>query len=254
MPEGDTIHRIALRIDAALGGRSLDRAAAPNPRSPLHRRAGELEGSTLARAEARGKHLLLHLDEDRILHSHLGMNGRWWISADGRAPLGRPWLVLASGPASAALNGGKLLRLAGAARVRNDPALLGLGPDPLEPDFDERVAVARLLDWEPSEPVGSALLEQRLLAGIGNVIRTEALFGAGVSPWRRIGDLEEGAAAELVGIARWVMETAVGTGRRPKRIYGALARRPCPRCSGTIRSHRQGDDARITYWCEGCQR
>ncbi len=254
MPEGDTIHRIARRIDAALAGRALERAEAPNPRSPLHGRVAELAGATLLRSEARGKHLLLHLDRDRVLHNHLGMNGRWRVSADGRPPGGKPWLLLASGPAVASLSGGKLLRLTSVARARSDPALALLGPDPLAPGFDEAAAAERLAGWEPSERVGAALLDQRLLAGVGNVIRIEALWRARVSPWRRVGELAGDEPRELVAACRWIMETALTRGSRPKRIYGSLARRPCPRCGGRIRAHGQGDDNRVTYWCEGCQR
>lgn len=252
MPEGDTIHRIALRIEAALGGRRLERVEAPNPRSPLHSRAGDLEGATLERAEARGKHLLLHCSGEQVIHSHLGMNGRWFIRSDGSPPYGKPWLLLAAGPGIASQSGGKLLRLISARRARNDPVLRALGPDPLAPDFDQAVAVQRLLSWEPSAEVGAALLDQRLLAGIGNVIRIEACFAAAVSPWRRVERLNGGEAERIVTSCREVMLEAVRTGHRPKRIYGA-ERKPCPRCGGRIERGRQGDDARTTSWCPGCQ-
>ena len=254
MPEGDTIHRISRRINAALAGRRLDRAIAPNPRSPLHSRAAELESATLTGSEAFGKHLLVHFDNDRALHSHLGMNGRWRISADGSQAFGKPWLLLGSGIAEAHVSGGKILRLVSAAKARNDPSIRSLGPDPLRAGFDVDAAAARILGWEPSERIGAALLDQSLLAGIGNVIRIEALWLAEVSPWRPIAELREPEAAALVTHSKWVMETAIAKGRRPKQIYGRnLARRPCPRCGGRIRSHGQGDDNRVTYWCEGCQ-
>jgi endonuclease VIII len=254
VPEGDTIHRIAGRLDAILGGVPRELVEAPSPRSPLHSRAGELAGATLERAEARGKHLLLHLDRDRVIHSHLGMNGRWRLRADGPPPGGRPWLLLGAGGAHAALTGGRLLRLISAAQARHDPVLRRLGPDPLAPGFEQAAAAVRLAGSEPSAELGAALLDQGLIAGIGNVIRIEALFAAGVSPWRRVGELTPEEAAAIVREARAVMAASVRTGRRPKRIYGRLAERPCPRCGGTIRTRRQGDDARVTYWCEGCQR
>ena len=120
--------------------------------------------------------------------------------------------------------------------------------------FDPEAAVARILGRDPSERIGAALNDQSLIAGIGNVIRIEALWLARVSPWRRIGNLEAAEAGALVEHAKWVMETSVARGRRPKKIYGSLARRPCPRCGGAIQTRGQGDDNRITYWCEGCQR
>ena len=253
MPEGDTIHRVATRINSALVGREIEIADAPSARSPLHRRAAELTGLRLERVEARGKHLLLHFSGDAVVHSHLGMNGRWFVRADGRRPSGRPWLVLGSGAAFASQTGGKILRMTSAVRARNDPVLLRLGPDPLAPGFDPESATARLLVWEPSIPVGEALLDQTLIAGIGNVIRVEACFLPGVSPWRRVGDLGTEEARAIVDSAAEVMAATHATGRRPKQLYGR-APRPCIRCGGRILSRGQGDDARVTYWCEGCQR
>jgi endonuclease-8 len=253
MPEGDTIHRIARRIDAALVGRRIETAVAPSARSPLHSRAGDLAGRTLERVEARGKHLLLSFSGDVVVHSHLGMNGRWSVRDDGTMPGGRPWLVLASGVAAASQRGGRLLRMTSAARARNDPVLLGLGPDPLAPGFDPAAASTRLLAYEPTAAVGEALLDQSLIAGIGNVIRVEACFLSAVSPWRRVGDLEAGEARAIVDAAAAVMARSLAEGRRPKQLYGR-APRPCPRCGGRVLTRGQGDDARVTYWCEGCQR
>jgi endonuclease-8 len=256
VPEGDTIHRIARRFDAALVDRPLGRVEAPNPRSPLHHRAGELRERRIELAEARGKHLLLHFEGGLVVHNHLGVGGRWRLTADGRLPA-RPrsvWLLLASGPAVAALSGSKVLRLVSESRIRNDPLLARLGPDPLAPGFDERSAAARLLASEPTEPVGAALQDQELLAGVGNVIRIEALWLSRIDPWRPVGDLTTEEGAELVGNVASVMRTSLRTGRRPKRIYGSLARRPCPRCGAGIRGRGQGDANRVTYWCGRCQR
>lgn len=253
MPEGDTIHRAARRIGAALVGKEMAVADAPSPRSPIHSRSGELAGRVLERAEARGKHLLLHFSGDAVIHSHLGMSGRWYVRSDGRLPFGQPWLVLASGKGVASQSGGKILRLLSAARARNDPALLQLGPDPLRRGFDPDEAAARVLAYEPSAYVGEALNDQSVIAGIGNVIRVEACFLPGVSPWRRIGELSEEEAGRIVDAASWVMRTSLERGSRPKQIYGR-SRQPCPRCGGRVLTHGQGDDNRVTFWCESCQR
>jgi len=253
MPEGDTIHRAARKIHVALVGKRMARAEAPNPRSPIHGRAGGLADRTLERAEARGKHLLLHFSGDQVIHSHLGMSGRWFVRADGRLPFGKPWLLLAAGQGVASETGGKILRLVSASRARNDPALLQLGPDPLRPEYEPDEATARILAYEPSAAIGEALIDQSVIAGIGNVIRIEACFLPGVSPWRKVGDLTEEEARKIVDATSWVMETSLKRGSRPKRIYGH-SRRPCPRCGGRILSHGQGDDNRVTFWCEGCQR
>jgi endonuclease VIII len=212
-----------------------------------------LSGRTLESAEAHGKHLLLGFSGDRVVHSHLGASGRWFVRTDGRPSYGRPWLELAAGSAVANQDGGRILRMTTAARARNDPVLLQLGPDPLRPGYDRDAAAARLLAYEPSVPVGEALLDQSLIAGIGNVIRIEACFLPGISPWRAIGDLKPDEARAIVEANSWVMETSAATGRRPKRIYGR-GKQPCGRCGGRVMTRGQGDDNRVTYWCSGCQR
>jgi endonuclease-8 len=252
MPEGDTIHRIAERMRVALAGKVVERADAPSPRSPLHTRAPEIKGRVLEGAEARGKHLLVHFSDGLALHSHLGMNGRWFIRADGRLPHGKPWLVLASGRAVASLVGGKTLRLVSESRLRNDPGLAQLGPDPLAPGFDREEAAARLLRAGSGTEVGEALIDQSVIAGIGNVIRIEALFRARVSPWRGVDELDSDEALRVVAECERVMRTSIRTGRRPATMYKP-AGRVCPRCGGPVQSRGQGDANRITYWCDRCQ-
>jgi endonuclease VIII len=250
--EGDTIHRTARRLEAALAGREIALAEAPDPRSPIHHRAAELEGRTLERAEARGKHLLAHFSGGLVLHSHLGINGGWRIRADGRSPYGRPWVVLGSGRAVAAQYGGKLLRLVSESRARNDPVLRQLGPDPLSPGFDARAASRRLLEAGSGREVGDALLDQRVIAGIGNAIRVEACFQAGIDPWRKVDDLEAEEAERLVRANERVMRISLRRGRRPRTIYRA-GPRGCPRCGGPISVGGQSDANRATYWCRRCQ-
>lgn len=252
MPEGDTIHRAASRMNAALRGREIDRAEAPSPRSPLHHRAGELRGRTLELAEAKGKHLIAHFSGDVALHSHLGMNGRWWVAADGELPRRKPWLLVGSGRAFASQAGGQILRLVSESRVRNDPGLLQLGPDPLAPGFDREVAARRLRELGAGREVGDALLDQRIIAGIGNAIRVEALFQAGVSPWRAVNDLDADEAQSVITANERVMHTSLKRGRRPRSIYRGT-REPCPRCGGRVYSRGQGDANRMAYWCPVCQ-
>jgi endonuclease-8 len=250
VPEGDTIHRAARDINVALAGKEIGLAEAPNPRSPLHRRASELQGRTLEEAEARGKHLLVHFSGDAVLHTHLGMNGKVFVAADGRLPYGRPWWTLASGRAIAAQTGAKLLRLTSETRARNDPALLQLGPDPLRSDFDADAAVERVRRYGASREIGDAILDQRIIAGVGNAIRAEALFGARVSPFRAVDDLSEDELALVIAENVRVMRESLAKGRRPRAMYRA---RQCPNCGGPISSRGQGDDNRTAYWCPHCQ-
>ena len=253
MPEGDTIHRAARRMNAALEGRELALADAPNPRSPLHRRAAELQGRKLEGAEAFGKHLVAHFSGGVALHSHLAMNGKWWIAADGRLPYGRPWLRMASGRSIASQTGGKILRIVTEAKLRNDPALRRLGPDPLRADFDVAAAAARLRRRGAGREIGDALLDQEIIAGIGNAIRLEALFRARISPWRRVEDLSDAELELVVEENEWVMKRSIADGRRPRAIYRANVREGCPSCGGPIESRGQGDDNRTAYWCPRCQ-
>ena len=250
MPEGDTIHQAAARINAALGGREIGVAEAPNPRSPLHRSAAQLQGRTLDEAEARGKHLLVHFSGDVVLHTHLGMNGKVFVAADGRLPSGKPWWTLASGRAVAAQTGAKLLRLTSETRVRNDPSLMRLGPDPLRPDFDVADAAARLRERGAGREIGEALLDQGIISGIGNAIRVEGLFRARVDPFRKVGELSDNALELVVEENERVMRESMAKGRRPRAIYRA---RQCPSCGGEVRSRGQGDDNRTAYWCPNCQ-
>ncbi len=252
MPEGDSVHRVARRLNAALAGRELQRAQAPSPRSPLHRRAEALLGRRLDRAEARGKHLLAHFSGDLVLHSHLGMNGRWRFFSGARGPHGSPWLLLAADSAVAAQTGGKLLRLVDESRLRADPALRRLGPDPLGAGFDRGEAARRLRELGGGREVGEALLDQRIVAGVGNAIRNEACFAAGVSPWRPVDELGDEQAECLIGAVEWTMRVSLERGRRPRAIYRAT-RTGCPACGGRVSSRGQGDANRTAYWCTRCQ-
>jgi endonuclease VIII len=252
VPEGDTIHRIARRMQSALGEREMVLADAPSPRSPIHGRARDLKGRVLERAEARGKHLLIHFSGDLAVHSHLGMNGRWRIAADGRAPFGKPWLVLSSGRGIAAQTGGQVLRLVSEARLRNDPALRRLGPDPLAPGFELATTASRMRSAAAAIEIGEALLDQTLVAGIGNSIRNGALWHARVNPWRRVGEVEPEELERVLAESRRIMRITLEKGKRPPSIYRA-ERRGCPRCGGRVSVRGQGDANRAAYWCERCQ-
>jgi len=254
MPEGDSIYRAARAIEATLGDKEIVRAEAPDRRSPLHGRLAGLPGLLVEGVEPRGKHLLIHLSGGVVVHSHLGISGRWRNSSRGAPSPQRSWLLLAAADGTwVAQSGGKLLRLTTTSRVRRDPALLRLGPDPLDPAFDPDAAAVRLLAADPSREVGEALLDQSLIAGLGNVLRLEACFASGISPWRRVGDLSDTEADALIDAAAEQMRISIERGRRPTAIYRRPPQ-PCPRCGGRVRSRGQGDDNRTAYWCESCQR
>jgi endonuclease-8 len=252
MAEGDTILRAARRIEEAIGGERLE-VSAPNPRGRAAG-IGRLEGRTLEGADARGKHLLLRFD-DLVLHSHLGMSGSWHVYRRGaawRKPPGAAWAVLKGSGSEAVQFGGPTLRVLAAGALRRDPALSRLGPDILAPDFDA-AAVARSLRTDPHRALGDALLDQALVAGIGNIFKSEACFAARLDPWQPVGALTDEQLRRVIGAAHDLMREAVANGRHPRAVY-RRAGRPCPICATEIRSRGQGDANRTTYWCPSCQR
>jgi endonuclease-8 len=249
--EGDTILRAARRIEKALGGETVA-ISAPNPRG---RAAGvdRLDGKKLERAGAHGKHLLLHFD-DLVLHSHLGMSGSWHVYPRGarwRKPAGAAWAVLKGEQAEAVQFGGPTLRLLRADALRRDPVLSRLGPDILTADFDAET-VARSLRTAPHRTIGDALLDQTLVAGIGNIFKSEACFAARLDPWQPIADLDEDRLQQVAQAAHDLMQDAVERGRHPQAVY-RRAGQPCPTCGTPILSRGQGDANRTTYWCPACQ-
>jgi endonuclease-8 len=253
LAEGDTILRTARRLDAALTGNTVS-ARAPNPRG---RAAGveRLDGRRVEKVTSHGKHLLVHFDDDVVLHSHLGMNGSWQLYAPGarwrRAPRAA-WAVLGTGDAEAVQFGGSTLRVIGARRLRLDPTLSRLGPDILGEEFDPPAVAAALRSAAGDRELGDVLLDQRLVAGIGNIFKSEGCFAAAVNPWRAVGKLDASEIEMVLARTRELMGAAVASGRHPHKVY-RRAGEPCRRCRTRLRSRGQGDANRTTYWCPSCQ-
>jgi endonuclease-8 len=258
MAEGDTIHRNAARIQAALGDAPLEAAAAPNRRSRLQLQAdrlGSLAGRRLERADAHGKHLFLRFEGKLTLHCHQGMTGSWHVyerNAGQRRPLDSAWVVLTTATATAAEFGGPRLALRTEAELRADPRLRSLGPDLLAPEFTAERGVSALRAADPERQLGDALLDQRVIAGIGNVYKAEGCFAARVSPWQRLRRLSDEQLDRVVLETIRLMRAGLERERGARAIY-RRAGRPCPRCAERIRSRGQGDSNRLTYWCPGCQ-
>ena len=253
MAEGDTILRLARRLSEALAGAKLA-VRTPGQRRPTGLPAAELDGRRLNRAESRGKHLLLHFEGGLVLHSHLGMRGSWQIYRDGerwRRPARQAWVALRGNGAEAVNFGGSTMRIAREAQLWRDPRLAGLGPDLLADDLDVAAAAAGVR-VDPAMELGEALLDQRLVAGIGNIFKSEGCFEARLDPHRRTGSLSDDELVAVLEATRGLMLEAVETERQPRRVYRQSGR-PCPRCGTTISSRAQGDSARVTYWCPRCQ-
>jgi endonuclease VIII len=244
MPEGDSLHRAARRLQALVGERVA--VEAPHPRAAAEGVAERIDGRRLLGVEAIGKNLLLRFEGGLVLRSHLRMTGRWQVRERGRARRGTPWLVLAGRDREAVLWNGPVLELT--AR-----ATRSLGPDILAQPPDLAAMVANLRREHQGHELGDTLLDQGLVAGIGNVWKAEALWRAQLSPWLRLEDVTDTELERVLGEAARLMRASV-EGRRGERAVYRKAGRPCPRCGERIRSRGQGDDNRTAYWCPGCQR
>lgn len=244
MPEGDTVHRAARAMQPLVGEQVFVQSVHPRARSTGV--AERLDGRRLLRVEARGKNLLLYFDGGYALRSHLRMSGSWRMLRPDAPVSGQPWLILRAATGQAVLRGGSVLELTARAVSR-------LGPDILAepPDFAGMAAGLRATD--PGRAIGEALLDQRLVAGIGNIWRNEALWRAGISPWTALGELGNADVRDVLEAAATLMRDSVET-RHPTRAVFRRSGRPCPRCGAEICARRQGDAARTAYWCPGCQR
>ncbi|MEV6161742.1 DNA-formamidopyrimidine glycosylase family protein [Streptomyces sp. NPDC052052] len=261
MPEGDTVLRTARHLHTALADRVLTRSDLRVPRFAT----ADLTGRTVLDVTSRGKHLLTRIEGGLTLHSHLRMDGAWRVYAPGERWRGGPAhqirAVLANADHTAV---GYRLPVLELLRTRDEEKVVGhLGPDLLGPDWNPDIALRNLLS-DPVRPLGEALLDQRNLAGIGNVYKAELCFLARATPWLPVGDLAAPTAARLITTARQLLETnrdrpirtTTGTASpgRPTRerlwVYGR-AHRPCLRCGTPIRAADQ--DGRPTYWCPCCQ-
>jgi endonuclease-8 len=254
MAEGDSVLRAARQIEAALGRRRVQ-VRTPNPRGAAAGLA-RLDGRLLERSESHGKNLLLRFEDSVVLHSHLGMSGAWHVyplGARWHRGAGRAWAVLAGDSHEAVEFDGPTLRLLSAAQLRRDPFLARLGPDILGAEFSADGVLEWLRAADRGRELGDALLDQRLLAGIGNIFKSEACFAAGIDPTRPLEDLADEEVRRVIAAARELMQESAAGARRPLRVYrrsGAA----CPRCGARIRTARQGDASRSTFWCPGCQR
>jgi endonuclease VIII len=255
VPEGDTIHYAANRIRPVLAGHVPDEIRTPHPRFGAARWEERLAGRAVTSVDAHGKHLFLRFDGGLTIHSHLRMTGSWRVLDGERRIAGDAWLVLRRAGRAVVQRNGPVLELMTESRARFDQRLGALGPDILAPELDGERFLRRLREDDPTRPIGDALLDQRTIAGIGNMWKCEGCFAAGIDPWRPAGRVSDAEALAIVLACRPGMQRSAADGnqRRHRRIYG-MAGRPCPRCGAPIAARGQGDGNRTTYWCPACQR
>ena len=231
MPEGDAVHRAARRLQPLVGERL--EVETPHPRAAVGRLAERLGGRRLLAVEAIGKNLLLTFEGGYVLRSHLRMSGRWTVVPRDSERRGRPWLVLRGRRREAVLWNGPVLEL-------HTRGLTGVGADILAepPDLDRMLASLRRTD--PSRELGDALLDQRLVAGIGNKWKAEALWQVPLSPWRPVSETSDEELRAALESAAKLMRGSLEGVRGRNNAYRRVGR-PCPRCGEPIRSRGQGD-------------
>lgn len=273
MPEGDTIFRAARTLDRALAGKTIVAFESVLPALTRVHEDRPLTGRTIERVVAAGKHLLMHFSGGLVLRTHMRMKGSWHIYRKGeqwQRPRGDMRIVIATSDFVAVAFNVPIAEMIPARDLACHAELRKLGPDLLSADFDAAEAMRRLRA-RPDAAIADALLNQRVLAGIGNVYKSEILFVCRINPFALVRDLADEALAELIRTARKFllanvadgvspMTTYVGFRRTTRRddpkgrlwVYGR-GRLPCRLCGTPIAVRKQGADVRLTYWCPACQ-
>ena len=271
MPEGDTIFRTARTLHRALAGRSVTRFESVYPKLTRIDHDSPLAGRTVLSVTARGKHVLMTFSGDLILHTHMRMNGSWHIYRPGerwRAPRHEMRICVDTAKYVAVGFSIPVAEFLTSAQFAQHEQLQALGPDLTDPDFD-RSEVRRRMAGLATEPLHDVLLNQRVVAGIGNVLKSEVLFVARINPFMQAVELADEAFDRLMDAARRLMDmnTRESTTLPPafgRRTTGSLdphaklyvygrEGKPCRACGSAIEARKTGLDARLTYWCPRCQ-
>lgn len=272
MPEGDTIVRAARTLHKALAGQIVTRFDSVYPALTRIDHDTPLAGRIVEAVSARGKHLLMAFSGGLTLHTHMRMHGSWHIYRPGerwQRPHRDMRLLVETAPFVAVGFNVPVAELLTAEQLARHAPLQSLGPDLANPAFDQH-EVLRRLRVHNQDTLEQLLLNQRIAAGVGNVLKSEALFLAGLDPFLRGVDISDDQLLHLVQIASRLIVANVltreatlspATGRRTTSslnpdeklwVYGRGGR-PCRRCGTPVRSRAAGLDARLTYWCPVCQ-
>lgn len=266
MPEGDTIYRAARTMQAALAGRVITRFESVLPQLARMDVDAPLAGRTIERVRAEGKNLIIDFSGDLHLHTHMRMHGTWHLYRPGERWRKRrsdmrvvietdAWIAVGFNIPVAAFHDAQSL-------ARQDD-LRNIGPDLLGDSFDFDEAVRRIRQHADRE-IADVIVNQRVVAGIGNEYKSEVLFLGGVNPFARLADVTDEQVREVLRIARKVMIANVRKrtqGRvttfsldpsQRKYVYGRGGQ-PCRKCGTAVSFAKQGSDARPTYWCPRCQ-
>ena len=264
MPEGDTVFRAARALHRALAGQTVTAFESVFPHLIRIDLDHPVRGRTIEGVAARGKHLLMTFSGDLVLRTHMRMNGSWHIYRPGerwQRPRHEMRIVIRTEAFEAIAFSVPVAEFHTAAEMAREPVLRELGPDPLAAEFDTEEAGRRIAARADLE-IADALLDQRAIAGLGNVLKSEVLFVCRVNPFARVADLSAGDIAAIVAKAQRLMHVSAVTGVRRTTgrdnpaarlwVYGR-AGQPCRRCGSPISRAKQGPNARSTYWCPRCQ-
>ncbi|MGI8926546.1 MAG: DNA-formamidopyrimidine glycosylase family protein [Tepidiformaceae bacterium] len=261
MPEGDALYRFAARLRAALAGKAIlaARTHGPGPVPQVHR----IIGATCTAVRSTGKNMLISFDNGLALRGHLRMYGDWHVYAPGepwRHPERAARLVLEVDGATVVNFNAPVIELIEERALAHYRPVAVLGPDLLDDAFDVEEALRRFR--EPARAaltIGDAIMDQRAMAGVGNIWKHETLFRCGINPWRQVQGLDDATLRTLIETARDLLRASAGkpvAGRvrpRPAMFVYMRAGAGCRRCSTRIRSAPQGNDIRRTAWCPRCQ-
>jgi endonuclease VIII len=272
MPEGDTIFLAARLLRDALAGERIARFESAYPALTRIDHDRPLAGRTIEAITSRGKHLLFSFSGDLVLHTHLRMNGAWHVYGPGerwRRPA-RDMRILLETPRAVAVGFQvPVAELLTGRELARHETLNALGPDLLDDVFDRDEAIRRMRA-RANEAVADVLLDQRVMAGIGNVFKSEILFAAAVNPFAAVQSLDDETLGRIVDVARKQLRGNVGD--RARTLAPARGRRttnslhpakglwlyeragePCRKCGARVEARKAGDDLRVTYWCPRCQ-
>jgi endonuclease-8 len=270
MPEGDTVFRTARTLHRALAGTRVTEFETRLPQLVSLPVRGGVSGREVSSVEARGKHILIAFGQDLILRTHLRMHGSWHLARPGerwRRPRTHMRIVITTADWLAIGFQIPEAEWLTASTLARHVVLQALGPDPLSASFDAHEVTARIAS-DPAATIADVLLNQRVMAGLGNVFKSEVLFECRVHPFDHVRDLEPATIAALVAASARALQENVSekldgpAGRRTMTnrlnrdealwVY-RRAGKPCHRCGSAIQVRKSGPDARSTYWCPACQ-
>jgi endonuclease-8 len=273
MPEGDTIFRAARTLHRALAGKPVVHFESVFPALTRVQVDTPLTARTVESVSASGKHLLMRFSGELVLRTHMRMNGSWHIYRPREAwqrPRRDMRIVVATADFVAVGFNIPVAEIFAARDLARHDELRRLGPDLLAADFDEAEALRRI-KARPADAIADVLLNQRVMAGIGNVYKSEVLFACRVNPFTTAGNVGDVGLGCLVTTARRLLLANVQTSLAPMTTYTGYRRttnrdnpserlwvygragKPCRRCGSAVRIDKQGTDARLTYWCPACQ-